>query len=226
MEKKTKHIVIVGASSGLGKALATALAQENNHLYLLSRKIESTQTNFDAIKINCDIRSGESISEAFTKIDKHTQQIDVLINCAGIGLVKSIEDTTQNEIEDIIQTNLIGSIISSQEAYKRMLLHKSGYIINVTSTSSIKARPEETIYCASKAGLRLFTESLRLAAVKNKVRVTAVAPGGMNTAFWKEGHSQNIHAFMDASEIADQIINLIKTPTSISPAELIIERGV
>ncbi len=223
---KSKHIVVVGASSGLGKALAEQLSKEGTALYLLSRSIESSDLEFEANKINCDVTDSESISNAFKKIDRLTSQIDVLVNCAGIGLVKGLEATTQEDIERIIATNLTGTLYTSQEGYKRMLEKKSGHIINVSSTSGLRARPDETIYCASKWGLRGFTESLRLAATPNKIRVTGIYPGGMQTNFWKGSEPKNLDAFMTPSDIAEQIVNVIKTPTSISPAEVVIERGL
>lgn len=223
---QNNHIVIVGASSGLGKALAEKLSTEKAHLYLLSRSSESVSHKFDAVKITCDVRDAHSIKDAFKKVDDQTKTIDILINCAGVGLVKNLEDTTPEEIQNVLQTNLLGGIVASQEGYKRMLEQGSGHIINVTSTSGTKARPDETVYCASKAGLRLFTESLRIAAAKHKIRVTAVAPGGMNTPFWKGSEPRNLETFMDPSDIADQIIHLLKSPNSIAPSELVIERGV
>jgi len=107
--------------------------------------------------------------------------------------------------------------------YKRMLPHKSGYIINVLSTSGIKARADEPIYCASKWGLRGFTESLRLAAAKHTIRVTSVLPGGMQTNFWEK--EKDTSTYMKAEDIAVEIVHILKTPTSIAPSEYVIERG-
>lgn len=221
-----RDIVIVGASSGLGKALAEKLSQSGSNLYLLSRTIVATEFSFNAYKIHCDVKDGASITKAFEEVDKLTDKIDVMVNCAGVALVKSLEETTQKDVESVLQTNLTGAIFVSQEAYRRMLPRKSGHIINVSSTSGIKARPDETIYCASKWGLRGFTESLRLAAVPNKIRVTGIYPGGMQTNFWKGNEPRNLEAFMKPADIAEQIVNIIESPSSISPAEVIIERGV
>ena len=220
-----RDIVIAGASSGLGKALADQLAKEGFNLYLLSRTIESVDLPFEAKKINCDVTDKQSIAQAFRKIDEFTDRINVFVNCAGIGLVKGLENTTQEEVERVIVTNLIGIIFTSQEAYRRMIRNKTGHIINVVSTSGIKARPDETIYCASKWGLRGFTESLRLAAAPNNVRVTGIYPGGMRTNFWKGDEPRNLEAFMNPSDVAEQIVHVIKSPVSISPAEVVIERG-
>lgn len=221
IELKNKKIVITGASSGLGRVLAQALSSEGANLFLLSRSIESSDIDFSATRINCDFKNPLSISAAFEQIDN----IDALINCVGVGLVKNLEDTSEEEISDLISANLTGTILASQEAYKKMILQKSGHIINVGSTSSVKARPYETIYCASKWGLRGFTESLRMAAVDHKVRVTGVYPGGMKTDFWNAMPDHSTDGYMEPKDIAEQIVNILKSPTSIAPSEYIIERG-
>jgi short-subunit dehydrogenase len=229
MEKlslRNKDIVIVGASSGLGKSLAERLSKEDANLYLLSRTIESSDLPFEAKKINCDVTDKQSVVRAFGQIDDMTDKIDVFVNCTGVGLTKSLEDTTQEEIENVINTNLTGVIFTSQEAYKRMLKNKSGHIINVSSTSGLRARDYEPIYSASKWGLRGFTESLRLAAAPHKIRVTGIYPGGMQTNFWAGNEPSSMNSFMQPADVAEQIINVIKSPSSISPAEVVIERGV
>lgn len=219
-----KNIVIVGASSGLGKALVFKLAK-NNNLVLLSRNIKKLKIKGRNIKkITCDIREAESIVEAFNKIDSLFPKIDVFINCAGIGLEKKLEDSGTREIEDVVQTNLLGAILSSKQAYKRMLKNKSGHIINISSTSGKKAREKETVYCASKWGLSGFSESLRLEAKENNIKVTTVYPGGMKTDFYKNNQSKDISSFMNPLVVAKLIVDLIKSDPSICPSELVIER--
>lgn len=225
---KGRHIVIAGASSGLGKACAELLAKEGAELFLLARTIEETTLNFDAYTMNCDIRDGQSVAEAFEKIDEYTKKIDIFINCVGIGLIKNLEETTAEEVENVLATNLIGAILVCKEAYLRMVKQNSGHILNISSTSGIKARPDETVYCASKWGLRGFTDSLRLAAAPHKVRVTGVYPGGMQTNFWQTTDSKHrvMTGFMQPEDVATYLIQVMKTPTSIFPSDVVIERGL
>lgn len=222
---KDKNIIIVGASSGLGKALAEIIADKGTNLYLLSRTAISLSLQSKAEFIPCDVKDTESIKKAFNKIDELTEKIDVVIDCAGIGLVKNLENSTSEEIRNVIETNLIGAISVCQEAYKRMLKNEEGHIVVISSTSGIRARANETVYCASKWGLRGFTESLRLEASIHKIRVTGIYPGGMRTNFWKDRSPEQIADFMDPSDIAGQIVNIISAPAGISPSEYIIERG-
>ena len=142
-------------------------------------------------------------------------------------LVKNFEDTTRQEIMDVFGTNLKGSVYAALETYRRMLPNKFGHIVNVSSTTGVKPKAKETIYAASKAGLNAFSEALRMEASPHGIRVTAVAPGGMDTAFWKkDGMPPAGAAFMDPADVAQHIVSILKTPPSISPSMLVIERGV
>lgn len=225
MNLVNKTAVVVGASTGLGKEVAVLLAQEKANVFALARTIEKIMLPPSVIKIPFNIRDVQSIDAAFAQIDKQTKNIDILINCAGRGLMKPFEETTREEIMDVLGINLKGNIYTALEVYKRMIPKNSGHIVNIISTSGLKAREMETIYCASKWGLRGFTDSLQLAAKSHGIRVTGVYPGGMKSDnFWKIIPGKDISSFMDPKLIAEQIVSLLKTDPSLSPTELVIER--
>lgn len=216
--------VVTGASSGLGKAVAEKLLKLNIKVYALSRTIQQTTSLKGAVRIKTDLRDPKSVEAAFDKIDISAQSIDFLINCAGRGLIAELDASEVNDIIDVLRTNLEGNIFVAQLTYKRMVQQKSGHIINVSSTSGIKARADEPIYCASKWGLRGFTESLRLSAKTHNIRVTGVYPGGMDTPFWAS-EGRDTSAYMSTNDIAEEIIRILATPPRIAPAEYIIDRG-
>lgn len=221
MNLDNKNIIIVGASSGLGKALAEILSKENVKLFLLSRKIDSVNIQ-NSIKIAVDIKSADEIKKAFQKIDERTEKIDLLINCAGIGLVKDLRESTTDQINEVIDTDLKGAIYISQETYIRMSNKKSGYIINVISSSGKKPRPLETIYCAAKFGLSGFTQSLQIAGEETGVKVAGIYPGGMlSENFWKVVPGKDISDYMDPLSVAEKILSFVKGPYQ---KELIIDR--
>lgn len=221
-----KHAVVVGASSGLGEALALQLIEEGAHVTALSRTIESKSTLSKALRINCDITDSVDVSVAFSEIDrKANMPYHYLINVAGVGLMKRLEQTSSKEIENVLATNLKGIILTTQEAYKRMKWQGYGRIINVSSTSGFKPRALEPVYAASKFGLKGFTESMQLAGVDDNVSVIGVYPGGMNTkSFWKDQPDKDISSYMEPSFVAGKIIDLMKVQTVDLPKELIIER--
>jgi NADP-dependent 3-hydroxy acid dehydrogenase YdfG len=177
------------------------------------------------VKVKLNIRDLSSLDKAFAAIDEYTDRIDILVNCAGRGLVKNLEDTSREEIMDVFGVNLKGNIYVAQEVYKRMMPAMSGHIVNVASTTGLKARADEPIYAASKWGLRGFTESLRMAAVSHKIRVTGIYPGGMQTSFWAGGELRDTSSFMKPEDVASAILDVLKTPSSIAPSEYVIERG-
>lgn len=221
-----KKVVIVGASSGLGKELALLLHKSGVELFLLSRNIGRIRFPTGRItRIICDVVDAASIKMAFRKIDEITKRIDVLINCAGLGLEQRLEKSSSEKIRQIIDTNLTGAILVAREGYKRMIEFEKGYIINVSSTSGKKARALETVYCASKWGLTGFSESLRLEAKDRGIRVTTVYPGGMKTSFYDNNPEKDTSKFMNPKYVAEQIICLLESNISITPSELVIERS-
>jgi NADP-dependent 3-hydroxy acid dehydrogenase YdfG len=226
MKLAQKIAVVTGASSGLGKAVVEQLAAEGVKVFAVARSIETVNFPNSVIKITCNIRDLNSLDAAFAKIDAQTTQIDFLINCAGRALNKTLAETKREEIMDVFGVNLKGNIYVAQEVYKRMLIQKSGHIVNVSSTSGLKARALETIYCASKWGLRGFTESLRLEAREHGIRVSGVYPGGMQSEnFWKAAPGKDLTAYIPPAEVAAEIIHLLQIDEKIAPAELVLERA-
>ncbi|MEK7571785.1 MAG: SDR family oxidoreductase [Patescibacteria group bacterium] len=225
MNLSGKIVLVIGASQGLGKEMVNLLVKENVKVFALARSIQDSDLPSSVIKISVDIIDTKSIASAFEQIDKETQRIDILINCVGQGLIKPFESVTQAEIIETLSLNLQGNILMAQEGYKRMLRHKSGHIVNIISTSGIKGKASETIYCASKWGLRGFSEALRQEARKKGIRVSAIFPGGMQTEnFWKISPEVDTKDFIKPKLVAEQIVHLLKTDPSISPSELILER--
>lgn len=223
---KDKVAVVTGASSGLGMEVAKLLDREGLKVIALARSIDDAKLPGSIIKVKLNIRDLSSIDDAFAAIDMQTNHIDILVNCAGRGLIKNLEDTSRDEIMDVFGVNLKGNIYIAQEVYKRMLPAKSGHIVNVVSTTALRARADEPIYAASKWGLRGFTESLRLAAAAHKIRVTGMYPGGMQTAFWSGGEPRDTSSFMMPEDVARAVVDVLKTPVSIAPSEYVIERGL
>lgn len=220
-----KTAIVTGASSGLGKAVTKQLSKEGWRVFALARRVD--QVNFDksVVKITCNIRDLSEIVDAFVRIDKETSHVNLLVNCAGRALVKTFEETSREEIMDIFGVNLKGNIYIAQEVYKRMLPQNKGHIINVGSTSSIRARDMEVLYCASKWGLRGFTESLRLEAKQRGIRVTGVYPGGMNSDnFWKVVPNKDISSYMNPKAVAKQVINIVNQGSEVAVTEVVIER--
>jgi short-subunit dehydrogenase len=204
-----KHVVITGAGSGLGKALAKRYAHEGYSIYLLGRNEqkllqvnnEISDTGGEANSIVCDVADESSIIKAVEQF----KQADVLINNAGVGHFGPLEAYSTQEMNEMLNTNIKGTILMTQ-AILPLLKRNGGRILNVISTAGLRGKANESIYCASKFAQAGFTKSLQQEFKDKNIAVTAVYMGGMNTPFWEASdHAQNPDAFMDPEQVADAI---------------------
>jgi short-subunit dehydrogenase len=217
MELKNKTVIVTGGSSGLGLQIVKELKKKKCRVIVVGK------TNSDLI---CDLRDYKQIEALEKKIDK----VDILINCAGIIAYQLTEKHDPKNIEDIIKTNLLGTIYMTQMVLPKMISQNSGTILNVSSTSGLMTggHSGESVYMASKYGVSGFTEGLKkeMEAEKRNIKVIGFYPGGMNTElFAKSGQNKDTSAFMDPNEIAKIIVFLLERPDSINIDHIIINRN-
>ena len=186
----SKVIFITGASKGIGKAIALSLSKE--HTVVLFARNESNLKEVEELitKIggSCfclvgDVTKEEDVMNATSKIIEKYSKIDVLINNAGIGIYKRIDELTLQEFTQVIDTNVIGSFLMTKYVVPHMIAKKQGQIINISSVAGLNGFKGGTAYSASKFALNGFTESLREDVKDFGIAVTAVCPGGVNTKF-------------------------------------------
>jgi len=179
----SKVIVITGAGEGLGRALARRFAADGHRLVLLGRtlaKIEkaATEIGAHATALACDVGAPDSVRAAFAAIGAKHQQIDVLINNAGIYAPYTIAEATDAQILGSIATNFTGVVLCTRAAIP--LLPRGGQILNISSESSIWEQfPMNAMYQATKAGLERFSLAMVHELAPAGIRVTAVRAGAM-----------------------------------------------
>ncbi|HKR81382.1 MAG TPA: SDR family oxidoreductase [Candidatus Saccharimonadales bacterium] len=183
-----KTVVITGASDGLGKALAEKLSTTHT-IVALARNEQALQelaakTSCDYIV--CDVRNAQQVQKAFDQVAQKHQAIDVLINNAGVIVNGELVDTVDEDIENVITTNTLGSIYVAKAALKLMKPQKRGQIINVISQSGLSAKAGRSIYNASKWALTGFTKALQDEVSAYGVRVTGFYPGTIQTDLFKK----------------------------------------
>jgi len=200
--------IVAGASSGLGFSIAQLLRQNGTPVVGVARR-SSADVSGDAAKRETALRA----IEAAEKLGA----IDLLVNCAGVGIYGPSGSYSEEDIATIIDANLLATINFCELLVPRFKEH-GGTIINVLSTAALIGKPNETVYCAAKWGARGYTEALKAEAKGTKLRIIAVAPGGMNTPFWPEPRE----GFMDPADVAAAIVDAINRPINIS--ELVITR--
>lgn len=184
--------LITGASSGIGKAFAYALAQKNVNLILTARSEEKlSQITSDLISkfginvsyIVADLADSLSVGKIGDELKKKKVTINLLINNAGIGKWTNFLEQTEQSYMDMIQLNISSLVSLTHMVLPDMIKNKNGGVINIASTGALQPCPYVAVYCASKAFVLSFSESLYGEYQEKGITVTAICPGNTQTNF-------------------------------------------
>ena len=214
---------VTGGAKGIGLATSQALLARGARVALLD--LENVVIDHPhALSIRCDVSCAADVQAAVNQITEQLGPIDVWVNNAGLARHRWIPDYTEDEIDLMLAVNLKGTILGSQAALKAMIPHKRGHIINVISTASLRGIPSETVYCAAKWGVRGFTQGLAEEAAAHRIRVTAILPGGVDTAFWDDASQRQApkQLFLKPEHIANGIVSCIEMDDFCVPRELVL----
>lgn len=206
-----KSVIITGAGTGLGRELALKYGKEGFHLILVGRSEE----NLSEVKILLndahitvmDIRNKREVDEKIKLLLKEYKVVG-LINNAGIGFFGPFEKTNENEIEEMFQTNVLGTMYMTQAVLPNICELDGSFVLNIISTAGLRGKVNEAAYVASKFAVRGFTESLQKEYEEKSVLISAVYMGGMNTPFWKGSeHVKDPSKFRSPAEVAEIIFS-------------------
>lgn len=178
----TQHIVITGAGSGLGRAMARRLAADGHPLVLLGRNIGKLnavagELGDRALALSCDIASPAAVEATFGEIAGRFGKIRALVNNAGVYRPFRVGSASDAQIREAIETNLMGPIYCARAALP--LLERGGYIINVGSETAALSVAMLALYQTAKAGLERFSKSLQQEVAGRGIRVTLIRAGKM-----------------------------------------------
>lgn len=176
----SKVICITGASSGIGKSIGDYLSKKGYTVYGSSRNPQNyPDTNFPLFKL--DVRHNESVLLFIKEVTSKAGKIDVLINNAGVGITGPIEETPEEEINGVFETNYFGPIRLIKAVLPLMRKQENGLVINITSIAAYMGLPYRGFYSASKSALEITTEALRMETKQFGIEFTNVAPGDFST---------------------------------------------
>jgi NAD(P)-dependent dehydrogenase (short-subunit alcohol dehydrogenase family) len=184
-----KVALVTGASRGLGKAVAIALARAGARLILASRDRPSLEKTVEAIKseggqatfFQTDVTEETQIEELAKAVSRDFGRVQILVNNAGMNIRKPATEFTLREWRQVLDTNLTSAFLMCRVFVPLMTGQGFGRILNLTSIMSHIALPGRTAYCASKAGLLGFTKALALELAPEKITVNGISPGPFAT---------------------------------------------
>lgn len=217
MELKNKVVVITGGSDGLGFSLAKRFIAKGSKVCILARNKSKLDTAVKNLGENsqgyvADVSNLGEVQKAADAI----ANADILLNNAGVWIEGQIIDNSEKEISDAIDVNLKGVIYTTKAFLPQLLKSPEAHIVNISSTSGLKGRDNQSIYAASKFGVTGFTESLKIDLEKSNIKVSGFYPGGMNTSlFDKTGNPKANSDWMDTNKVAEIIIYMIETDISM-----------
>ena len=179
-------VFLTGASSGIGAKTAEMLAEKGFYVYGASRRGGENKLFESGGFINMlkmDVTSTESVEEAVKKVLSEQERIDILINCAGIGISGAVEDCTGEDGLEQMNTNYAGVLRTIRAVLPSMRERRNGLIINIGSVGGIFSIPFQTLYSSSKYAVEALTEGLRIELKPFSVKASLIEPGDVKTGF-------------------------------------------
>jgi NAD(P)-dependent dehydrogenase (short-subunit alcohol dehydrogenase family) len=179
---KARVVLVTGASSGIGRAIAQVLAQKGYSVYGTSRKAKWGEAEHGVQLIPMDVTNESSVQTAIQTIVEQEGRIDVVINNAGLGMLGAVESVTNHEVKELFDTNVFGVLNVCRSVIPHMRAQHYGYIINITSIAGKMGLPFRGIYSSSKFAVEGFSESLSQELQQFGIRVCIIEPGDYRTA--------------------------------------------
>ena len=231
MELKNKVAIITGASKGIGKATALALAREGCHIAVSARSKkqlqevagEAAQFGVDTLAFTGDMSDEKDIKRFISEVWTTFARIDILVNNAGIGLFSPIADMSTDDWDRMFNLNMRGLSIATREAIPHLRKAGRAFVVNVSSLAGKNSFVGGGGYAATKHALMAFSRCLMLEERKNGINVLAICPGSVNTPFSAgrlADDDPKRQRILQAEDVAASILHALKQPPHAMVSEI------
>jgi short-subunit dehydrogenase len=233
MSQSGRVAVITGASKGLGQELAKQLAREGYRVGLLARDQDALTKATNEIRANggtaefevADVSERQSTLDAIHRLAERLGPVDLLVANAGIGPETRLEPMNVEQVEKMFRVNLFGVIYAIEAVLPEMLKRGSGHLAAVASLAAYKGFPGQAGYCASKAAVKTYMESLRIQLRTRGIAVTTICPGFIRTNM-TESHRFRMPGLMNADEAARRVARALRRKKKVFNFPRLTERLV
>jgi NAD(P)-dependent dehydrogenase (short-subunit alcohol dehydrogenase family) len=183
MTQRTPVVLVTGASSGIGQAVASAFAAKAFEVFGTSRNPQRTEPIPGVELVQLDVTDAASVTAAVNTVVQRAGRIDILVNNAGFGVLGAAEESSIDQAQQLFDTNFFGLVRLTNEVLPHLRAQGSGRIINIGSVLGFLPAPYGALYSASKHAVEGYSESLDHETREFGVRVSVVEPGYTNTSF-------------------------------------------
>lgn len=224
--------IVTGATRGIGYAIARAILDDGGRVMITGRDADGVADAVARLREHAgdparvageavDVRGREAVDALVEDTVRHFGSINTLINNAGVGLFTDVEKTTDEDWARVIDTNLTGVFYSTRAAIPAIRAAGGGWIINIASLAGRNYFAGAAAYCASKAGLVAFSESLMLEVRNDNIRVSVIMPGSVATDFsGPSGRSEGEGWKLTPEDIAQTVTDLLRHPGRSLPSKV------
>lgn len=241
--KKTPVVLVTGASGGIGSAVARLFASRGYNTAIHYNSNETTakevcdglvSEGYSAEIFRADLTSSEDVKKMISEVEAKFGTVDVLVNNAGISLIRLFDETTDEEWDNIMNVNLKSAFLCSKAVIGGMIHNKKGKIINISSIWGVKGASCEVAYSASKAGLIGFTKALAQELAPSNIQVNCVTPGAIATEMNSHLSASDVKTLCDEIpagrfgapiEVAEAVWFLANSPSYVTGQVLGVDGG-
>jgi len=212
-----KTVLITGASSGIGRGLALEIAGRGARLGLVARREDVLKEIVDDIKsrngtaiaVGADVRDAAAVRTAAERIRAELGPIDVMIANAGVGVTDHAANLNPDQVAEVMNINVLGAVNSVAAVLSEMVDRGSGQVVAISSLAGYRGLAKSAAYCASKAALSSFFESLRIDLRHSGVIVTIIYPGFIKTPL-TSGRKAKMPYLMELDDAVKKIVSAIE----------------
>lgn len=233
MELNGKVALITGAGRGIGRATALLLAEQGVNLVLASRNQAELEQLADeveakgvkALLVPVDVTKKSEVAQMVTAAKTEMGKIDILVNAAGVGVIRPFLETSEEEFDRLFDTNTKGTYFVTQTVAAVMAEAKKGHIINIPGILGKAVMLNASAYAASKWAVTGMTKAMALDLKRYGIKFTLMHFGGVDSPFWDKIDGMRVQRdkMLTVSDAASAILYAISQPDQLVPSEIVLQ---